>query len=130
MYRIIHCFSIAHAADLSTLTFDELMALREQCQLEIMKRPEWKEVKVPQGIWEIGVDIPEGNYTIILNDNNSGNIWLWGKAKGDYKSNGGLLVNTSLTSKQPQIGKLILKNGNILELKCDVIMSPVKGLGF
>lgn len=50
--------------DLSGLTFEELIELRAQCQMEMMKRDEWKEVQVPQGVWLVGKDIPAGDWII------------------------------------------------------------------
>lgn len=50
--------------DLSALSFDELVALRQQVNQEITKRPEWKEVTVPAGLWKVGEDIPAGKWTI------------------------------------------------------------------
>ena len=54
----------ANAATLSEMTFDELVALREKIAVELTKRPEWKEVTVPQGVWKVGEDIPAGHWTI------------------------------------------------------------------
>ena len=50
--------------DLSGLSFEELVALREQVDLAIWNCEEWQEVTVPQGVWEVGTDIPEGKWTI------------------------------------------------------------------
>lgn len=50
--------------DLSGLSFDELVALKDQINLAIWNSEEWQEVEVPQGIWEVGADIPAGKYTI------------------------------------------------------------------
>lgn len=50
--------------DLSGLSFDELVALRDQIDLAIWNSEEWQEVTVPQGVWEVGADIPEGKWTI------------------------------------------------------------------
>lgn len=49
--------------DLSGLTFEELVALRSQIQLEMMARDDWQSVTVPVGLWQIGVDIPVGHYS-------------------------------------------------------------------
>ena len=46
------------------MTYDELVALQERLLLEIMDRPELKEVEVPMGIWDIGKDIPAGRWEI------------------------------------------------------------------
>ena len=50
--------------DLSGLSFEELVALRDRCQKEMMLRSEWQQVEVPQGVWRVGVDIPAGTWTI------------------------------------------------------------------
>ena len=62
--------------DLSELTFDELVALRDRCQAEMFKRDEWQEVVVPQGLWEVGKDIPAGTWTVRCADvgNNDKNL--------------------------------------------------------
>ena len=57
-------FAIAEDIDLSGFTFEELAALRDRIQLEMMTRDEWQEVTVPQGLWEVGVDIPAGTWTV------------------------------------------------------------------
>lgn len=60
--------SLAPAAfadvDLSGMTFDELVALRDQIDLAIWNSQEWQEVEVPQGVWLVGEDIPVGKWTI------------------------------------------------------------------
>lgn len=50
--------------DLSGMSFDELVALSDQINLAIWNSQEWQEVTVPQGIWKVGEDIPEGHWTI------------------------------------------------------------------
>lgn len=56
------CF--AEGIDLSALSFEELAALRNRIQLEMMARDEWQEVTVPAGLWEVGVDIPAGTWLV------------------------------------------------------------------
>ncbi|MBR3796158.1 MAG: hypothetical protein IKK34_09070 [Clostridia bacterium] len=58
----------AEAIDLSGMSFDELVALREKVDLAIWSCEEWQEVKVPQGVWVIGQDIPAGKWTIKADD--------------------------------------------------------------
>lgn len=50
--------------DLSGLTFEELLVLQKQVQLAMMETDVWQEVTVPAGLYEIGVDIPAGHWTI------------------------------------------------------------------
>lgn len=54
----------ADGIDLSSMSFNELVALREQLNLAIWNSREWQEVEVPAGIWKIGEDIPAGHWTI------------------------------------------------------------------
>lgn len=60
----IPVFSFADAPDLSGLSYDELINLREQFNLLIWNSKEWKHVEIPTGIYVIGVDIPAGHWTI------------------------------------------------------------------
>lgn len=50
--------------DLSGMTFDELVALKDQINLAIWNSDQWQEVTVPQGVWVVGEDIPAGHWTI------------------------------------------------------------------
>lgn len=50
--------------DLSGMSYDELVALKDQINMAIWNSAEWQEVEVPQGVWEVGADIPAGKWTI------------------------------------------------------------------
>lgn len=50
--------------DLSNMSFDELVALKDQINLAIWNSQEWQEVEVPQGVWRVGEDIPAGKWTL------------------------------------------------------------------
>ena len=54
----------ADPVDLSGMTFDQLVALRDQLNLAIWNSQEWQEVEVPAGIYQVGVDIPAGHWHI------------------------------------------------------------------
>jgi len=56
----------ADLPDISGLSFDELLQLKEKINLAMFECEEWQEVTVPAGVWEIGIDIPEGHWTIRL----------------------------------------------------------------
>lgn len=56
---------VCHAdVDLSGMSYDELVALKDQINLAIWNSDEWQEVEVPQGVWSVGEDIPAGKWTI------------------------------------------------------------------
>ena len=54
----------ADPVDLSGMSYDELVALRDQINLAIWNSQEWQEVTVPEGIWIVGEDIPAGHWSI------------------------------------------------------------------
>lgn len=76
MKRIVSLFLILCAlaapalaeVDLSGMTYDELVALKDQINLAMWNSQAWQEVTVPQGIWKVGEDIPEGHWTICAAD--------------------------------------------------------------
>lgn len=65
------------AFDLSALTYNELVAIKDQINLAIWNSQEWQEVEVPQGVWVIGEDIPAGKWTIKAADGTKAGI-NWG----------------------------------------------------
>lgn len=50
--------------DLSQMSYDELVALKEAVDLAMWTCDKWQSVTVPQGAWEAGKDIPVGRWTI------------------------------------------------------------------
>ena len=61
---LLSSVSLAESIDLSSLSFSDLAALRDRCQMEMMSREEWQEVTVPQGLWEVGAQIPAGTWIV------------------------------------------------------------------
>lgn len=114
--------------DLSGLTYDQLVAFQHYITMEIMQRPEWKEIEVPKGQWIVGVDIPAGTYCI-LSPKESCHLCVWGYEVKDYSTNGGLLYN-DIIDEGSKIGKIKLKEGCVLDIDEDVIISPAIVLSF
>lgn len=52
--------------DLSSMSFDELIALQQQVNKAIWASDEWQEVEVPAGLYRVGVDIPAGNWKVSM----------------------------------------------------------------
>lgn len=50
--------------DLSGMSFDELVALKDQINLALWNSADWQEVTVPQGLYKVGSDIPAGKWTV------------------------------------------------------------------
>lgn len=60
----LSCSAAADPIDLSGMSFDELVALRDQLNLAIWNSQEWQEVTIPAGVWVVGKNIPAGHWTI------------------------------------------------------------------
>ena len=60
---LLPTFALADV-DLTGMSYDELVSLSKQVGIAIMHSDEFDSVTVPKGIWEVGVDIPEGNWII------------------------------------------------------------------
>lgn len=60
---MIPVFSLADV-DLTGMRYDDLVSLSKQVGIAIMQSDEFDSVTVPKGIWEVGVDIPEGTWII------------------------------------------------------------------
>lgn len=75
--------------DLSGMTFEELMELREQVNQALWASDDWQSVTVPQGVYLVGRDIPAGTWTVECADINRYNIWMlytrisWGEYLDD-----------------------------------------------
>ena len=123
--------STAESVDLSSLSFEELETLQNRVAAEMKTRPEWKGVKVPAGVWTVGVDIPEGEYSIsMVNENETGRMSIWGKAIDDYVSNGGCVYPLVFGYEYKVFGKVYLKKGYIVESTLETYFSEPVKLGF
>lgn len=68
--------------DLSGMTYDELVALKDQINLAIWNSNEWQEVEVPKGVYIIGEDIPAGKWTVKAADQINASVY-WGDTIND-----------------------------------------------
>ena len=70
----------AAAIDLSNMSLDELIALREQVTMAMWETEEWQEVEVPIGVYQVGVDIPAGNWTVKCHKSFDNAYISWGES--------------------------------------------------
>lgn len=70
VFALILTASALAEIDLTGMTYDELVALKDQINLAIWNSEEWQEVTVPQGLWIVGEDIPAGKWTVKCADVN------------------------------------------------------------
>lgn len=121
------CVSHAeNAFDFSAIPTDELIALRDAINAELSARNfAEKEVLIPEGIYTVGEDIPEGAYIVKHN----GTTEYWGIVVV-YDKNGKEIFY-DIVYDYVTIGKLPLEAGQIVHIKTNpLIFAPYKGLGF
>ena len=138
-------FSISPASfaeyDLSGLSYDDLVALKDQINLAIWNSAEWQEVEVPQGVWEVGADIPAGHWTILALPEKCTQIYV-----GPATKNGGADVDwktfcyvigenfSNPSDKMLPSWSINLKNGDFVQISgSSAIFTPYAGkpeLGF
>lgn len=63
---ILPAAALADLPDISGLSYDELVELKDQINIAMWNSKEWQEVTVPVGIWKVGEDIPEGRWSITI----------------------------------------------------------------
>ena len=56
--------ALSDLPDISWLSYEELIQLKEQITLAIWDMQEWHDVVVPAGFYVVGEDIPAGHWTI------------------------------------------------------------------
>ena len=103
--------------DISSMSFDELIALRQSLMMEIMKRPEWSETTLEAGTYKIGKDIPSGYYKAHP-VNSFMEIKLFsGSKEVDY-----IMVYGE------DLGKLYLEDGLTLKTNGTILLTPYAGI--
>lgn len=68
---------------LSELSYDDLIALKNSINLAIWLSDEWQEVTVPQGVWKVGEDIPAGHWTVKCTSGARSSTIEWGEKLSD-----------------------------------------------
>ena len=58
--------ALSDLPDISRLSYEELVQLKDQINIAMWKSQEWQEVTVPIGVWTVGEDIPVGHWSISL----------------------------------------------------------------
>ena len=118
---------VAHAAqpDFSDYTYEQLVALQHFITMEIIKRPEWKEVTIPGGTWYVGVDIPEGEYSIKPTEGGKGAFLKI------YDTKGRDVIYQGVRNESNSVGKVEVKEGfTIVIEEGSLVFAPAVILGF
>ena len=67
--------SLADLPDISGLSYDELVQLKDQINLAMWNSQEWQKIIVPAGTWKIGEYIPAGHWSISIVDHGITTVW-------------------------------------------------------
>ena len=109
----------APPSDLQSMTTEQLLQIRMATQAELILRSKATEFEVPVGVYEIGVDIPAGSYTLEMIDKYSGDMATVytheseaARRRGGYDESYDMNRRTGVVS----IGKIILYDGEIIEV--------------
>ena len=117
--------------DLSSLSYGELVVLQNEIDNELKSRPEWPGVKVPAGTWVVGIDIPAGEYSIAMcNENQTGRMSIWEFAVNDYHTNGGCVYPLVFGYEYSVYGRCVLEDGYIVDSTIETYFCPPLKLGF
>ena len=81
---MVPIIALADLPDISGLTYDELVELKNQIDSAIWASGEWQSVTVPAGLYKIGKDIPAGKWHI---ESAGKNIEIYTGAKLDENKN-------------------------------------------
>lgn len=63
--------ALSDLPDISGLSYDELVQLKDRINLAMWNSKEWQEVTVPIGVWKVGEDIPLGHWSISISPTTS-----------------------------------------------------------
>lgn len=115
----------AERIDLSALSLEELIALRQEIDLLIFGSDAYKNVAVPAGDYVVGEDIPAGTYT--LESEGYGMISVYADASKDIM---GMKACHSVGGGET-VGKIELVDGQLVEIQmASIIFKTYAGLGF
>jgi len=123
---LIASSALATDFDPSSLSYDDLLALKLKVDAEVMSRPETKSVSVPIGVYEVGVHIPAGEYSL-AQDGGYASITV--SKAADFSEYENIVSTTSV--EEVGIGRFVLEAGQFVKVEhYRILFSIFTGLGF
>ena len=80
--------AFADLPDISDLSYDELIQLRDMVNSAILNSSENQKIELDPGLWAVGVDIPAGTWLVTPVDNQYMNLWYGDKLNDSGTSAG------------------------------------------
>ena len=91
--------------------------------------PESTGLTVPAGVYIAGEDFPAGTYRIELADQKSGSVVVLYEKMEDTTRAFAYLHEYTMNKRSPVIGKMVIEDGNVLDIRSGVIiLLPYEGL--
>lgn len=119
---LIGSIALAESIDLSAMTDDDLLALKDQVNQTLSDRGITREFVVTSGIYVGGSDIRPGRYTLTATSENGMVQVAIGKDSESLNSNDGILYMDSdyiNEGDDPKTFSLSIADGNVLVIKGD-----------
>jgi hypothetical protein len=131
--------------DLTGMTYEELVKLKDQINLAIWNSQEWQEVTVPPGVYEIGVDIPAGHWSVRPFEGCGPAYVIYASGVQDQGHDVDLFAGDHImeclcnpsselySAEYKTTTSIIMENGHFVRLDCTMIFTPYSGkpdLGF
>ena len=117
----------AENIDLSSLTLEELITLRQEIDMLIFGSDAYKNVSVPAGDYVVGVDIPAGIYSLEAANGSYAMISVYADSSKDIMSMGAC----HSVGGGETVGKIEFKDGQIVEIQMgSIVFKTYAGLGF
>lgn len=122
------------------MTLSELVKLSEQITMAMWKTEEWQEVTVPAGLYQVGVEIPAGKWTITatpqtysatvkigtqLEDNGLDINWLYSESNNLYGIDSWAYNESKMNS-----WTVTLTDGMYIKMEAAMIFTPYAGPSF
>lgn len=132
--------ALADLPDISGLSLDELLRLRELVDTAIMNSSDYQEISLPAGLWTVGVDFPAGTWLITPLDDQYMALW-YGDVLNESGTDAGYgwdIVNgynDGLSTKKDKNGEwknpndphfvtITMKDGWYLKIGGSVVLTP------
>jgi len=137
--------AFADLPDISHLSFNELVELRDQIDIAIWNSQEWQEVTVPPGVYEIGVDIPAGHWSVRPFEGCGPAYVIYASGVQDQGHDVDLFAGDYImeclcdpsselySAEYKTTTSIIMEAGHFVRLDCTMIFTPYSGkpdLGF
>lgn len=114
LFTVPLCTAAATGTDLSGMTNEELTALKEQLDAEMMNRGMVKTAEIPAGDYIIGIDIPQGNYVLTNEKIDTGCVYYQYASQEDFDNGNDIGSNWPLMLNDS--AKITLIDGQILSI--------------